>query len=315
LRGRFEEAVAVRNATRAALATILALVLIAVFSTSALAIPPFLHADVSAPGDTGSNGWVNVPLTVTLRNITWDDPVNAGTYDITSAYWQLDGGDPVSIDPTSAPFTIDRDGHWYVGAKGTWGGGCQGLAFDVDMTPPSTSCDARSSCSAGPAQIAIAITDQTSGPRGVKYALDQQPDSFATCDASSGVATIAVGAGKHDLWYAGVDVANNAEKPWHHVSFTVGQRPLVVGAPTVRVHGKRARMSGSLSGLTGSAKLDLVLERFSRHTWRRAGSRTVRVSGNATKWSCTKILSRHGKYRVRVLVAAGGKSRWTYFRR
>jgi hypothetical protein len=280
---------------------------------AALGIPPFLHAEVSAPGNTAPSGWYNVPVTLAFSAITWDDPLMNGTYNIAAITYTRNGGPSVAVVPTCT-LTLCEDGEYLITATGTWGGRAYPWPVNIDRTAPRSTSNAKVAY-VGAAKIGISVEDTGCGVGAIRYALDSAPDATLTVAAAQPAGAIVAGVGAHQLWWSAVDAAGNAERPWHHVAFVVSPAVLWLGSPSVRVRGSRVALVGRISGLDHATTIRLALERRVGSHWRVAGSYPLRIKAAATSWSTNRIFTRAGRYRVRAVDASGARSGLVYFRR
>jgi hypothetical protein len=279
----------------------------------AAAAPPSVNATIIARHNSASAGWYNVPVRISFRNISWDDPMMGGTYDISAISYTRNGGSSVSVASTST-LGLRRDGHYVVEAEGTWGGFASPIEFGIDRTPPVSRSDVHSTYVAS-AAINIAVADATSGPGKVWYCLDNKAKVTAPVSASGPKVVVSAGPGKHVLTWGSVDAAGNAERCSHAAAFVVNDAASKgwLSAPRVRVRGRHVSFRGDVSRATGSTRVKLIVERKSGRHWRVFARYSVNVHQGAAAYSTSHAL-RPGRYRVTVH-SAFGKSRTTYFRR
>ena len=204
-------------------ACVLGVALLAMLPTSALAIAPQLNADVSAT--TSAPGWYNVPITVIFHDISWDDPIAGGSFDISRIDYSKDGKPNVSVVPTSS-LELSDQGRYAVQVYGSGGVlGCDlsgpvPMEFGIDWTPPTSISDAKASYRTT-AHVSITAADALSGPGWVCYRLDGASEVTATVSESNPAAVVNAGVGSHSLEWTAYDAAGNAEVAPHAVSFTV----------------------------------------------------------------------------------------------
>lgn len=279
---------------------------------AAVAAPPSVNATIVAWHNTASAGWYNVPVRIAFRDISWDDPIMGGTYDIAAIDYTRNGGPSVSAASTST-LRLRCDGRYMIEAQGTWGGFAD-MGFGIDRTSPVSASDARSAYT-GTALITLTVSDATSGPGRVWYVLDGASKVAASVSASNPCVAVSAGPGTHRLIWGSSDAAGNAECESHVVTFAVGAvaAPTRVSAPRVRIRGKRVAFHGSISRSTGSKSVRLVVERKRGTHWRVVGRYWVKVRSEATTYASSHALPR-GQYRVVAQVGLT-KSKTTFFRR
>ncbi len=280
----------------------------------AVAAPPSVNATVIARHNSATAGWYNVPVKVTFRGITWDDPVMGGAYDIAAISFARNGGASVSVASTST-LKLRCDGHYVVEAQGTWGGFASPIEFGIDRTCPTSTSNVHSTY-AGTALITITVTDATSGPGKVWYVLDHGAKTTASVSLSDPKVTVRVGPGRHVLTWGSVDAAGNGERCSHSAAFVVASAAVSkawLSAPRVHVRGKHVSFRGNMPRTTGSTCVKLVVERKVGRHWRVVSRYSVSVHHGAATYSTTHTL-RRGHYRV-TAHSASAKSKMTYFRR
>lgn len=165
---------------------------------------PTTYHLLDLPEPNGNDGWYISPVKITLN------ASDNGVSGIKNTYYKINGGNPIIY---TKPFTVSNDGEnkrieYYSIDNASNIEETKNFTFDLDTTPPETTCDKNGWYNTSPVDAKLKPKDDTSGVNKTYYKIDN--DDWWTEYQINEIIKIK-GEGYHNITYYSTDIAGNVE--------------------------------------------------------------------------------------------------------